>query len=355
MKARLFFRIVFASGLGLAALAAAAQSRPPTPEQIGKDPNALRQEAEQQRARELQQQQQQQKRQQQADQEWNEAVRQQQSRAANDMAQAEAVRRTWQQRPPLAPEKNPLLGRWESLGAGQRNGGAAGLSPEMANLANALIGSVTGGMCDSMLGRGTIEFRPTGLVAIGSDGRERPMYRAEYRGGGSRVVVLPTGGTTFTHMIIDFDSPDHATVAVVGCGLARAGASAAKAATSSAVATAATGAPQDWKLLGTSAANGGMDVYVAPSSIRRSGSTARMTDLWDFKTRQLFEGKPFLSARTEFEYDCARSRQRMLGTTGFSGHMGKGSVVGSGDGVGAWEPVGTSGPLYERWSVACRR
>ena len=128
-----------------------------------------------------------------------------------------------------------------------------------------------------MLGRGTIEFRPAGLVAIGRDGRERPMYRAEYRGGGSRVVVLPQGGTTFTHMIIDFDGADHATVAAVGCGLARAGASAAKAAMANTAAAAVdAGAPQEWTLLGTSAANGGMDVYVAPASIRRSGDTARM-------------------------------------------------------------------------------
>ncbi|MGZ3257420.1 MAG: hypothetical protein ACXU68_11690, partial [Croceibacterium sp.] len=190
-------------------------------EQLGRDPGALRQEAEQQRAQQLRDQQRQS--QQQADQQYNDTLRQQQSRAAGDMAQAEAVRRTWQQRPPLAPEKNPLLGRWKSLGTGQRKGGAPGISPEMAQLANALIGGLTGGLCDSMLGRGTIEFRPAGLVAIGGDGRERPMYRAEYRGGGSRVVVLPQGGTTFTHMIIDFDGADRATVATVGCGLARAG------------------------------------------------------------------------------------------------------------------------------------
>jgi hypothetical protein len=214
-------RIVGASLLGLAVQAAVAQSRPPTTEQLGRDPGALRQEAEQQRAQ--QQRDQQRQSQQQADQQYNDTLRQQQSRAAGDMAQAEAVRRTWQQRPPLAPEKNPLLGRWESLGTGQRKGGAPGLSPEMAQLANALIGGLTGGLCDSMLGRGTIEFRPAGLVAIGADGLERPMYRAEYRGGGSRVVVLPQGGTTFTHMIIDFDGADRATVATVGCGLARAG------------------------------------------------------------------------------------------------------------------------------------
>lgn len=220
-------RIVGVSLLVLAGQAAVAQGRPPTVEQIGKDQNALRQQAEQQNAQQLGDQQRQ--TQQQADQQYNDALRQQQSRAAGDMAQAEAVRRTWQQRPPLAPEKNPLLGRWESLGSGQRKGSAPGVSPEMAQLANQLIGGLTGGLCDSMLGRGTIEFRAAGPVAIGSDGRERSMYRAEYRGGGSRVVVLPQGGTTFTHMIIDFDGPDRATVAAVGCGLARAGRSAAQA------------------------------------------------------------------------------------------------------------------------------
>jgi hypothetical protein len=155
--------------------------RPPTTEQLGKDPGALRQEAEQQRAQQDRAQQQQS--QQRADPQWNDTLRQQQSRANADLAQAETVRRTWQQQPPLAPEKNPLLGRWESLGSGERKA-APGLSPEMANLANALIGGITGGLCDSMLGRGTIEFRPAGPVAIGRDGRERPMYRAEYRGGG---------------------------------------------------------------------------------------------------------------------------------------------------------------------------
>ena len=354
MKTTLFCRIVGACGLALAALAAQAQGRPPTTEQLGKDPGALRQEAEQQRSREMQQQQQ--NSQQQADQQWNDTVRRQQSRANADMAQAEAVRRTWQQRPPLAPEKNPLLGRWQSLGAGQRKA-APGLSPEMAQLANALIGSVVSGVCDSMLGRGTIEFRPQGVLAIGGDGRERPMYRAEYRGGGSRVVVLPQGGTSFTHMIIDFDNADHATVAQVGCGLARAGPAAAKAAvaTNASLAIADTGATQQWLLLGSSVANGGMDVYVAPASIRRSGDRARMLDLFDFKTRQVIDGKAFLSARNEYEYDCARPRQRMLSTIGFSGPMGKGAVVGTGDGALPWEAVGSSGPAHEHWQVACKR
>ena len=59
MNARLFSQDRRRIGRSaLAALAAVAQSRPPTTEQLGRDPGALRQEAEQQRARETQQQQQ---------------------------------------------------------------------------------------------------------------------------------------------------------------------------------------------------------------------------------------------------------------------------------------------------------
>ena len=356
MNARPVGRIVAAFGLGLAALSAPAQDRPPTTEQLGKDPGARRQELEQQQSRDREQQQR--GDQQQREQQWNDTLRQQQSRAAADTAQGQAVLRTWQKRPPLAPEHNPLLGRWESLGVGQR-AAAPGVSPEMAQLAAALLGGITGGLCDSMLGRGTIEFRATGLVAIGRDGRERAMYRAEYRGGGSRVVVLPQGGTTFTHMIIDFNGADRATVNTVGCGLARAGGgggTARAAMTNTAMAAADPGPTQlQWTLLGSSVANGGTDVYIAPASVRRSGDKARMYNLYDFKTRQVIDGKAFFSARNEFEYDCARSRHRMLTTTGFTGKMGKGAVVDSSDAPMAWEPVGSSGPFYEHWQVACKR
>jgi hypothetical protein len=352
MKATHFARIVGAWGLGLLALAASAQSRPPTTEQLGKDPGALRQEAEQQRAQERALQQQ--SSQQQADQQWNDTVRHNQSRAAADAAQGEAVRRSWAQRPPLAPEQNPLLGRWRSLGAGQR-GNAAGLPPELAKMAAELIGGITSGMCDSMLGHGTIEFRPAGVFAIGADGRERAMYRAEYRGGGSRVVVLPQGGTTFTHMIIDFSGSDRATVAAVGCGLARAGGGGRAAmGNSSSPGDSGAGAAVQWKLLGTSVANGGIDAYVARATIRRSGASTQMSDLYDFKTPQVFERRTFLSARNQFEYDCAHPRRRMLSSTGFSGHMGQGSVVVSDASLGAWQPVG-DGVLRDYWKVACAR
>ena len=354
MKAALSLRIAGACGLALAAMTAAAQSRPPTTEQLGRDPGALRQEAEQQQAQ--QQRAQQQQSQQQADQQWNDTVRQQQSRANADMANAAATRRSLEQRPALAPEKNPLLGRWDSLGSGKPAANAAGLPPELAKMAAELVGGVMAGVCDSMLGHGTIEFRPGGVFAIGRDGRERLMYRAEYRGGGSEVVVLPMGGTAFSYMFMDFHGRDRAVARQVGCTLARAGGGGADAAVANASLDATDGAATPhWALIGTVPNNGGVDLYVARESIRRSGDRARMLNLFDFRTRQVFEGKPFLSSRNQYEFDCARSRQRVLSATGYSGHMGQGSVVISSSGDSPWQPVGTSGPMHDHWSVACGR
>jgi hypothetical protein len=355
MKARLFCGIVVATGVGLASPAAWSQARPPTTEQLGRDPGALRQEAEQQRAQERAQQQQSSQRQ--ADQNWNDTLRQNRSRAAADTAQGEAVRRTWQQRPPLAPDHNPLLGRWESLGSGSgQRPAAAGLPPELAKMAAELIGGMTRGLCDSMLGRGTIEFRPTGPVAIRSDGRAQSMYRAEYRGGGSRVVVLPQGGTTFTHMIIDFNGPDRATVAAVGCGLKRVGGARAMETAMAIEGQSGDGAaPDRWTLLGTSELNGHPNVFVSRSTVRRAGPLARMVELWDFEGPYTIGGETVVSVRSEFEYDCITSRKRLLFTTGYSKHMGQGVVVASGSPSAGWSEVPTSGTLRDTWKAACTK
>lgn len=219
-----------------------------------------------------------------------------------------------------------------------------------------LIGGMTAGLCDSMLGRGTIEFRPTGPVAIRSDGREQPMYRAEYRGGGSRVVVLPQGGTTFTHMIIDFNGPDRATVAAVGCGLRRAGgARAMETAMTTATPSADGVAPDQWTPLGQSDMDGRPNVFVARSTVRRSGPLAKMVELWDFKGQRNIGGEIVVSVRNEFEYDCVASRKRLLFATGYSKHMGQGTVVASGSPTTGWSEVPTTGVLHDTWKAACTR
>lgn len=342
-------RVVAVAACAALVTSAWSQSRPPTTEQTGKDPGAIRQESEQQQSRQYQQQQN--AGQQQRDQQYDDALRQQNARAGADAAQGRAVLQSWQRRPALAPRQNALLGRWESRGSGQR-AGPAGVPPEMAQAVAALMGGITGGLCDSMLGRGTVEFRPNGVFAVGRDGSERMMYRAEYRGEGSRVVVLPQGGMSFTHMIIDLDAPNHGTVAAVGCVLVRGGAAnVAATAMERSDATPVTA----WTHLASNVAEGGIEVYVTRENIVRNGNVAQMWELWDFKTARRFAGKPFLSARNRYEFDCAIGRRRMVGTAGYSGHMGEGSVVASDHVAQAWEEVASAGPLREEWKIACAR
>lgn len=178
--------------------------------------------AEAQRSRDQQRQQQQQ---QQVHQDWNASVQRNQAQQNAAAAQGQDVLRTWQKRPPLPPDHNPLIGRWEAKVSGPPTKTSGG--DDMASLARSLLGGMTSAMCDNMVGHGTIDFRPDVVVTIGADGRERVLYHAEYRGGGTRVVVLPKDAGTFTHMIIDFDRPDHGVVAAVGCVLTRPGTGAA--------------------------------------------------------------------------------------------------------------------------------
>ena len=159
------------------------------------------------------------------------------------------------------------------------------------------------------------------------------------------MVVLPLDAASFTHMIIDFNGPDRATVAAVGCTLTRAGGQGAAKAPAEA----------KWEMLGTSAANGGMDLYLDRSTIRRSGSVAQMWDLWDFESAHAFEGKPFLSVRNQYEYDCARMRRRMLLTRGFAQHMGQGAMIAAGDDTLAWEPIDANSVFVSHWKTACAK
>ena len=221
--------------------------------------------------------------QQQSDQEWQNNVQHQQSQQQANVAQGQQVLRTWQSRPPLPPEHNPLLGRWNSLGSGaatqQNSRNLSGtVGPEMAQLVASMLGGMTAGLCDSMLGQGLIEFGPTSVAVIGRDGSARVLYHLSYRGGGSRVVVLPKDASNFTHMIIDFDRPDHGVAAGVGCVIARPGSAAAKIAAQSSPGTAATAGAGAGPAAGASnrassagAAPGGAVLDVTAGTTEKSG------------------------------------------------------------------------------------
>jgi hypothetical protein len=97
-------------------------------------------------------------------------------------------------------------------------------------------------------------------------------------------------------------------------------------------------------------------VYAARSTIHRSGNLVKMWGMYDFKTARSFEGKQYLSLKNQMEHDCAGARGRLLSSTAYSDHMGKGRVVISDTSFSpAWQTVrpGSGSPAEALAKIAC--
>lgn len=97
----------------------------------------------------------------------------------------------------------------------------------------------------------------------------------------------------------------------------------------------------------------GKTVYVDPTSIRRNSNLVRMWQFYDFKTVQTVGGVRFLSAKEQWEFDCAEDRSRVLALKEYSGTMGSGTVVYTNSQVGKWLPVMPDSIGQTVWNVAC--
>ena len=136
-----------------------------------------------------------------------------QGRSANGGAadNASAARASWEKRPPLAADRNPLLGRW-TRPTSTRNS-----SDPFAGL-QALV---KGGMCEALFGGGVFEFRTDKLVGMDERTREQELDKVEYRGDSKHVVVLPR--TTLKLMEFDVEGPNRISWTGQNCVLVRAG------------------------------------------------------------------------------------------------------------------------------------
>jgi hypothetical protein len=141
-----------------------------------------------------------------------------------------AARAQWEKRPPLPPDKNPLLGRWT------RPASAASKSSDpFAGLA----ALAKGGLCEALFGGGVFEFRPDRLVGMDAHtrGSEQELDRVEYRGDAKHVVVIPK--TTLKLMDFDVESSDRINWASQKCVLVRVKGSGASTTAGAATTTAA--------------------------------------------------------------------------------------------------------------------
>ena len=124
----------------------------------------------------------------------------------------EEARNRWSKRPPLPPERNPLLGRWTRPPT--RGGNSSDPFAALQALAK-------GGLCEVLFGGGTFEFRPTTLVGFDNRTRPQELDQVEYRGDAKQVVVIPK--TTIKLIVFDFDGPDRINWSGQNCVLVRVG------------------------------------------------------------------------------------------------------------------------------------
>jgi hypothetical protein len=143
--------------------------------------------------------------------------------AASGSGRADA-RLIWERRPLVPPDRNPLIGRWNThaappIGAKTSPLGDVGslFGADVARMASGMLQSV----CDSMFGSGMVDFRPNALVSIEPGGGEKVLTRVEYRGGADRIAVLPVDGA-FGVAVFGFDGRDRITAEEIGCAMARA-------------------------------------------------------------------------------------------------------------------------------------
>lgn len=97
----------------------------------------------------------------------------------------------------------------------------------------------------------------------------------------------------------------------------------------------------------------GKTVYVDPATIRRNSNLVKMWQFYDYKTVQTVGGIRFLTAKEQWEFDCAEERGRVLALKEFSGNMGSGTVVYTNSEVGKWVPVMPGSVGQTVWKVAC--
>jgi hypothetical protein len=94
--------------------------------------------------------------------------------------------------------------------------------------------------------------------------------------------------------------------------------------------------------------------YVNNATIHKSGNTVKMWSLIDYKAGQhTSDGKLYLSSKAQNEYDCEKSRMRILDAIWSSGFMGSKYAVSRSNKSEEWTPVAPDSPDALLRKIAC--
>jgi hypothetical protein len=101
--------------------------------------------------------------------------------------------------------------------------------------------------------------------------------------------------------------------------------------------------------------NDKMDAYADSGTIRKKGNITRVYTLFDFRNENVLkEGGAYQSIVRETEFNCKQNQQRMLSFTIFSGKMGKGRIVETGEETQDWKTVSREQVAKDMKQFACR-
>jgi hypothetical protein len=94
-------------------------------------------------------------------------------------------------------------------------------------------------------------------------------------------------------------------------------------------------------------------IFYDRDSLRKSGTLVKMWTLTNFASTEIIEGKSHRSAKSQYEYDCAGERYRLLATIFYELADGAGKVTASEASLGSWYPVAPQSMAQRLWKVAC--
>ncbi len=112
-------------------------------------------------------------------------------------------------------------------------------------------------------------------------------------------------------------------------------------------------AAPEWIAVGSS---GGASTYADSAYLRKVGDIVTMWGLVDNKTaRQSAPGKPYMSVRAQFKYDCKEEKVQMLYRSFHSGNMATGEIVNSNSYNEYWKPIPPDNFAGALWHFACAK
>ena len=106
-----------------------------------------------------------------------------------------------------------------------------------------------------------------------------------------------------------------------------------------------------WKSVGEDNA---ATVYADPATVARSGNTARLWSLLDYKDFQRMVEVGYFSQKTLVEYDCVERKARGLSLSLHAEHMGEGKMIYEDASPREWSPVPAQSVTEVLWTIACK-